>query len=162
MAMNKLATIKVSGGDYATVPTRLKAFREANPRASITTEPTINGDTIVFKATIKQDQADPNSAEATGHSYGTNTGGKAFERLETVALGRCLAILGYLNNGQIASTEEMEDFEQFKLEKYQAEIDEAESVESLMELFNRMTPEEKKVFTTSVSEKKKELLDADK
>ena len=158
--MNKLATVKVQGGEYATVPTRLKAFREANPRASISTEPTVNGETIIFKATIKQDLADSNSAEATGHSYGTNTGSKAFERLETVALGRCLAILGYLNNGQIASTEEMEDFEQFKIEKYQAQITEAESVKQLMELFNSMSVEEKKVFSTSLTNKKKELLNA--
>ena len=112
--------MKVSGGDYAKVPTRLKAFREANPRASVETNPTFNeaGD-IVFKATLIADQADENSARATGHSFGKNTGAKAFEKLETIAVGRALSLLGYLNNGEVASSEEMEDFEQYQEEKQQ-------------------------------------------
>jgi hypothetical protein len=56
----------------------------------------------------------------------------------------------------------MEEYEHFRLEKYETDIQEATSVEQLMDLFNRMTPEEKKVFTSSLSNKKKELLDASK
>lgn len=157
--MNKLATVKLKGNDYATVPTRLKAFRQSNPRSSVDTHPTFTeSGEIVFKATITVDKADENSATATGHSFGKNTGDKSFEKLETVAVGRALSLLGYLNNGEIASTEEMEEFEEYRLEKYKAEIESAESVDKLMELFNGMNTDEKKTFTDLLSAKKKELL----
>ena len=120
-----LDTMKVSGKDYAKVPTRLKEFRERNPRASVETEPTITGEMVVFKTTIIADKADKNSATSTGHSYGKLTGDKAFERLETVSVGRALSLLGYLNNGEVASTEEMQEFEEFKATIKQSAIDEA-------------------------------------
>lgn len=156
--MNKLATVRVQGGDYATVPTRLKAFREANPRASIETTPTIDGDTIMFRTKIVQDKADPNSPEATGHSYGENKGAKAFEKLETISVGRALALLGYLNNGQIATNEEMEEFESFRAEKIQKQIEEAKTVEELMDVFRSMDATTQLEFTPLLSERKKELL----
>lgn len=160
--MNKVATTKIAGGaEYALVPARLKAFREQNPRAKTETEPTINDEMITFKAYILKDKADPNSADATGHAYGKNTGNKAFEKLETVALGRALAQLGYLNNGEIATTEEMEEFQEYRLEKFKEEIESADSVKTLMDIFGRMDSEEKKVYTDLLSEKKKEILHAD-
>jgi len=112
--MNKLDTMSLKGNEYATVPTRLKAFRELNPNASIDTEPQLDGDNIIFKATIITDLKDPNSARATGHSMGQAKNDKAFEKLETVSIGRALAILGYLNDGQVATTEEMDDFNEYK------------------------------------------------
>lgn len=157
--MNKLATVNVQGGEYATVPTRLKAFRQSHPRASVETSPTITeSGEIIFKATIVMDRNDPSSATATGHSFGKNTGAKAFEKLETVSVGRALSLLGYLNNGQIASTEEMEEFEAYKFDKFKDDIEEAQSVEELMDIFNRMNGEEKKTFTTLLASRKKELL----
>ena len=120
--MNYVKTTKIGGGaDYALVPARLKQFREDNPRAKTETTPTIDGDMIIFKAHILKDKSDENSAEATGHSMGKSTGNKAFEKLETVALGRALAQLGYLNNGEIATTEEMTEFNAYK----ENQIDEA-------------------------------------
>lgn len=111
----KTATIDLKGKDYATVPQRIKEFREANPRASIETKPNFNPDgTLVFSARIVKDKSDETSAEATGHSFGKLTGEKAFERLETVACGRALGLLGYLSNGQIATGEEMEEFTEYK------------------------------------------------
>lgn len=111
----KTATIDLKGKEYATVPQRLKEFREANPRALVETKPTFNEDgSIVFSAHIVKDKAEENSAEATGHSYGKLTGEKAFEKLETIACGRALALLGYLSNGQIATGEELEDFEAYR------------------------------------------------
>lgn len=154
-----LETMKLKGNDYATVPTRLKEFREKNPRAGVETEPTITGEMVVFKATLTVDKSDPNTATSTGHSYGKLTGDKAFEKLETVAVGRALSLLGYLNNGQVASTEEMQEFEEYRLEKYKLEIANAKSVEELMQLFNQMNSEEKKVFTELLSARKKELTD---
>ncbi len=158
--MNKLATVSVQGGEYATVPTRLKAFREANPRADISTEHSFTEDgNLIFKATIIQDRANDTSAKATGHSFGRMTGAKAFEKQETISIGRALAVLGYLNNGQIATSEEMEEFESFKAEKFEELIKNAESVEQLMEVFNTMDALAKKEFTPMLSERKKELTD---
>ncbi len=152
-------TIKLKGNDYATVPQRLKEFREKNPRASITTKPTITDGVVVFEAHIKSDQSKADSPEATGHAYGKLTGEKAFEKLETVACGRALSLLGYLNNGQVASTEEMQEFEEYRLEKYKTDIEQAQSVDELMAIFNQMNSEEKKTFTESLGVRKKELLD---
>lgn len=153
-----LATIKVQGGEYATVPTRLKAFRESHPRADVKTEPTFteNGD-VIFKATIVSDVSDESSPKATGHSYGKMAGAKAFEKQETIAVGRALALLGYLNNGQIASTEEMEEFESYQAEKIVKQIEEAETVEELLELFNAMDSGTKKEFTPLLGTRRKEL-----
>lgn len=112
--MTNVKTMKVSGGDYAKVADRLKEFRQNNPNALVETTPTIDGTTIIFKAHILKDKSDPNSAEATGHSMGENKGAKAFEKLESIAVGRCLSLMGYLNNGEIASSEEMEEFNDYK------------------------------------------------
>lgn len=159
--MTSVKTTKIQGGaDYALVPDRLKAFREMHPNSVVSTEPTINGDTIVFKAQIIKDKSDPTSAEATGHSYGKNTGAKAFEKLETTAVGRALSLLGYLNNGQIASTEEMEEFEEYRTSQYGDQIDKATTVEELMKIFSSMSPKHKTEFTEHLSSKKKELIDA--
>lgn len=163
--MSKIETIKYQGKDYATVPARLKEFREKNPRASIETDPTYHEDgSVTFKATLVQDRADEYSATATGNAHYSAKEletKKAFEKLETISVGRALANLGYLNDGQIATTEEMVEFEQFKLEKFADKIDSAESVDELMKLFSSMNAEEKKAFTEALSAKKKELLNAD-
>jgi hypothetical protein len=157
-------SIKFGDKDYALVPDRLKLFREENPRAKVDTNPTYNEDgSITFKATILKDKADPNSAEASGSARYTENElkkPKAFEKLETISVGRALANLGYLNDGQVATTEEMEEYEHYRLEKYEDQIENAKSVEDLMVLFNKMKPEEKKNFTEALSNKKKELLNA--
>jgi hypothetical protein len=90
-------------------------FREANPNGSIKTEHQFleNGD-IVFTAYVLKDKAKPESGDATGHSYGKLAGQKQFEKLETISIGRALAILGYLGSGEIASSEEMEEFNDWK------------------------------------------------
>lgn len=107
--------VKFGEKDYAFVPDRLKKFREENIRASIETEHQFNPDgSVTFKATIVKDLADPTSARATGtarYSEVELKKHKAFEKLETVSVGRALANLGYLNDGQIATTEEMEEWE---------------------------------------------------
>ena len=132
--MNRLETMKISGKDYAKVPTRVKAFRESNPRASIETKPTIDGNIIMFEAKIVQDKADDSSPSATGHSYGENDGAKAFEKLETIAVGRALALLGYLNNGEIATSEELDEFNAYKESKVEEAIMELEACTTLEEL----------------------------
>jgi hypothetical protein len=150
-------TIKLKGNDYATVPQRLKEFRQKHPRASISTKPTITGDMVVFEATIKSDQSKADSAEATGHSYGKLTGDKAFEKLETVAIGRSLSILGYLNNGQVATTEEMEEFEEYRLGQVKEAIAEATTKAQFQEILADLSPELKKEVTPLINERIEEL-----
>lgn len=121
----KLPTIKVGSADYSKVATRVKAFREENPKASSETISMIqpNGE-YIFRTTLIADQSDEFSKRATGQSYGKVTGNKAFEKLETISLGRALANLGYLAGGEIASSEEMEDFLQYKKDQ----IEEAKEI----------------------------------
>lgn len=103
---------------YARVADRLIEFRTANPNALIETTPTVQPDgSILFKARILKDKATESSGEATGHALGENKGTKAFEKLETIAVGRALALLGYAADGEIASSEEMEEFETYKAQK---------------------------------------------
>ena len=110
--MNKVKTTTIGGGaQYAKVSERLKQFRTDCPRASIITTPIPQEDGLVmFKAYILKDKADENSADATGHALQTKSGTKDFEKLETIAVGRALALLGYAADGDIASSEEMEEF----------------------------------------------------
>ena len=77
--------------------------------------------------TIK-DKSNEASAEATGHAFvkvTEKTIEKQFEKLETIAVGRALALLGYSADGEIASSEEMEEFLADKESKRQDAIDEA-------------------------------------
>lgn len=117
---------KFGDKDYALVPDRIKEFRQDNPRGSIETQETYNPDgSITFRATIIKDLSDPHSARSTGSARYTEkemSKPKSFEKLETISIGRALSTLGYLNDGQVASSEEMEEFEEFKVDK---KLDEA-------------------------------------
>jgi len=132
-------TTKIQGGaEYATVPDRLKEFRESNPRALVETSHSFNEDgSVVFTARILSDKSDKNSAEATGTSmYNANEmkKPKAFEKLETVSVGRALALLGYLNNGQIATSEETAEFTQYMDDKIEEAIDHINASNTIDEL----------------------------
>lgn len=116
--MAKVPTMKVSGGEYAKVPDRIKLFRSECPNGLIVTTPMLQDDgTIMFSARVLKDKAKPESAEATGHALGNKKDVKAFEKLETVAVGRALAMLGYLASGEVASDEEMNEFIQYRQDK---------------------------------------------
>lgn len=159
--MNNLPSIKFGDKDYALVPGRLKRFREENPRAAVDTEPSYNADgSITFKATIVKDQADPHSARATGTARYTENElkkPKAFEKLETISIGRSLSNIGYLNDGQIASTEEMEEFEQFQLEQVVSEIHAAKTREEFKAIMDKLKPEQKLTATPIINKRIKEL-----
>lgn len=136
-------TKTIAGGvEYAGVADRLKEFRENHPRAKIATQPTVNPDgSIMFQTTILADKGDNDSAEATGTAFYSAAEAKkpkAFEKLETISVGRALALLGYLNNGEIATSEEMEEFEQYrndqKFEAITAAIDKLEAAKTMDEL----------------------------
>ncbi len=122
--MKKTKTIDLKGKQYAQVSDRIKEFRDACPHGLIETTPTFNQDgSILFKARILKDKGDETSAESTGHALGPNKGEKSFEKLETIAVGRALALLGYASDGDIASGEEMEEFYDFQNSKREDIID---------------------------------------
>lgn len=121
--MKNTKTIDLKGKKYAEVKERVKEFRADNPRGSIKTTPEFMPDgQIHFTAYILKDKAEESSADATGHSFGANKGEKAFEKLETIAVGRALALLGYASDGEIASSEEMEEYEDYQQEKFQEAV----------------------------------------
>ena len=123
MATKRTKTVDLKGKQYAQVKDRLQEFRKANPHAKIETTPAIQDDgSILFKAYILTNKADPNSADATGHALGNSKDVKSFEKLETIAVGRALALLGYASDGEIASSEEMEEFLAQKEEKHKEMI----------------------------------------
>lgn len=161
--MAKINTIKLQGKDYAQVKDRLKQFREDCPNGKIETTPTIQEDgKVLFKAYILKDKSDPNSADATGHALGENKGAKAFEKLESIAVGRALALLGYAQDGEIASGEEMEEFIAFQEEKKKKAHEEIEqklkAVTSMTELQNvwaSLNAEHRKEFAKLKDELKK-------
>lgn len=143
--MSRVKTMKLQGNEYAKVADRLKAFREDCPNGQIKTEPRFLDDgQLMFTATVIKDKAKADeSAEATGHALGKNTGQKAFEKLETVAIGRALATLGYLMSGEIASSEEMEEFYQYqqrKVEEAVAKLKAAETLDELKKVFMGLGP----------------------
>lgn len=131
----KAATMKLSGNDYAKVPERLKLFREDCPNGLIETSPDIKDDgQIIFTARVLKDKSREDSAEATGHALGKIGQAKAFEKLETIAIGRALATLGYLASGEIASAEEMEDFYEYKNTKIEEAIEHLSGSNTIDEL----------------------------
>lgn len=144
--MKKIQTTKISGGaEYAKVADRLKIFWEENPRGKIKTTHQISGEYIIFTTEIIVDQSNEYSRSATGSAM-EKLGGKVktFEKTESVSVGRALALLGYLASGEIASFEEMEEFEKFKDEKefnkfeaFKNEVDKIKTVEDLRVFFSK-------------------------
>lgn len=109
--MNKLKTIKVGGGaDYAKVAERLKEFHKKYENGKIETSYSMTETMICFKVTITPDTSKPERF-FTGHSLGALKGIKAFEKLETIAVGRGLAFCGLLADGDVASFDEMEEYD---------------------------------------------------
>lgn len=166
--MNKVSTIRYgSVAEYATVPARLKKFREDHPRASISTSPTFLDDgSCIFTATIVADQAEEASAKATGSARYTSSEiskAKAFEKLETIATGRALSLLGYLNNGDIASSEEMLEFEEYKENKVLDAIEAVKTAKDrseLMAIQASLPAEDQKQLNEHIRERVKELTHA--
>lgn len=150
-----MKTIKLKDKDYATVPVRIKEFREANPNGLIETKPEMQKDgTYIFTARILKDKANPSSGEATGHSIGQISADKAFEKLETIAIGRALAILGYMASGEIASSEEMEEFNKFKMKKHEQQV--AEVIEQMRKA--KTLAELQKIFVASLVKTDKDVI----
>lgn len=156
--MNRqLETIDLKGNQYARVATRLKQFKEDHPKSKVETinEKQEDG-TIEFTCYLWKDKKDylemlkevkdvavaRGTADSTGHSSGKAVAEKKFEKLETIALGRALANIGYMASGEIASFEEMEEFLSYKKEQKEEAINQAiEEIEKA-----KTTPQLKKVY----------------
>lgn len=108
--MSKINTIKLKNKDYAPVSERVKALHEDYKDVSIETDYEFKEGWAICKANVTVSSADKNGTW-TGHSMGVTKGEKAFEKLETVAVGRALAFAGYLAGGEIASYDEMEKWQ---------------------------------------------------
>lgn len=132
----KAQTTKIGGGaDYAKVSERVKLFREDCPNGSIKiTHEFLDNGSVILNAYVLKDKSNTESADATGSAYGELKGNKAYEKLESIALGRALAILGYLASGEIASSDEMEEFNAYKDEKIEEAIGRMKQAETLEEL----------------------------
>lgn len=101
-------TIDIGQGiKYAKVSSRLAAFHESNPECHIATQCEFKEGYALFSAKVTTKKG-----TFTGHSMAkvSSGGKKAFEKQETIAVGRALAFAGYLSSGDIASQEEMADF----------------------------------------------------
>ncbi len=153
---------------YAQVKDRLQIFRSENPMGLIETTPEITETMLIFKARIVKDKSNPSSAEATGHSMAeikaSDNKAKIFEKQETIAVGRALALLGYANDGEIASSEEMEEFLQQKQEKAINEVFEVteaigncETLAQLQKVWSSLNGEMKKAVEVAKDAKKAEL-----
>lgn len=126
----KAKTMSLAGNDYAKVAERLKLFREDNPKSKTQTDHKYLEDgSVEFKAWLWKDKTEYldlvksgvtdmatllSTADSDGDAKGQATDKKAFEKLQTIAVGRALANLGYLGSGEIASFEEMEEFNAYK------------------------------------------------
>lgn len=122
--MKKTATMDLKGKPYAKVPERVKEFRTDCPNGKTEQDHILleDGQTEfrawiwkdktqlleLIKAGVTDKEALRESADANGTAKNVVKGEKDFEKLETIALGRALANLGYLASGEIASSEEME------------------------------------------------------
>ena len=104
-----LKTIKLQGKDYITVDTRISYFNENYPNGSIKTEVKFIDSTVYFRAVVTPDVTVPDRT-FIGHSFGQIEKEKAFEKLETVAVGRGLAFMGIGIVEGIASADEMKRF----------------------------------------------------
>ena len=160
--VGRIKTVKIGGGiDYAKVADRIKIFWEENPNGKIDTErEDISENKVRFIARIWRDSkvildlatvgTDINivklTANATASADAAKKGDKENEKLETVAVGRALAMLGYLASGEIASREEMEQFEAYKANLFQDEIN-----KTIEEMKKAKTIDELRKFYVSLS-----------
>lgn len=107
--MATLKTVNISGKEYVTVNERLKFFRQEYPKYSLRSEITLDGDTVLVKAVIR-DESDRILAEGTAYE----TKGSSFinktshvENAETSAWGRALGNLGIGIDASVATADEV-------------------------------------------------------
>ena len=142
----RVKTIKLQGKDYAQVSDRVSVFHKAHQNGSIKTDLDLRDSFAIFKATVILDAKNPDRI-FTGTSMGKYGGAKALEKLETIAVGRALAFAGFLSDGEIASSEEMQKYEEIILEVNTDEaikkLTEAKTIEALQKAWVSLTEAER-------------------
>jgi hypothetical protein len=101
----QIKTIQLKGKDYAPVSERVAQFHREQVDGRIETSYDFKEGYCIFKAIVSF-----NGRTFNGHAFGKVGTEKAFEKLESVAVGRALAFAGYLAGGEIASYDEIEKF----------------------------------------------------
>ena len=111
----EIKTVTLKGKEYAPVHERIKAFHDKYKQGSITTSYEFKEGYVIFKATVTPlvDKNEEWTQERyfTGHAFGKVGTEKAFEKIESVAIGRALAIAGFGADGSIASFEEIQQWQ---------------------------------------------------
>jgi len=181
---NKVKTMQLSGNDYAKVADRLLKFREDFSKSKIETSRINNDDgSVEFEAYIWKDKTDlidlmksgvtdkevlRSSADANGSAKGeVGKKVKDFEKLETIAIGRALAVIGYAGSGDIASFEEMDEFNDYQNEKKAKAISEAivsfskaKSLDELRQAFMDSGMMQEPAIVAAKNTRKDEITDA--
>lgn len=153
---NKLKTVNLQGKEYAQVAERVKAFREKFPNSKIITKNVFTEtggtefNTYVWRDRKDYISGDLDSADSTGTARGvTGKTQKDFEKLETISVGRALALLGFLSSGEVASFEEMEQYYADKEAERKLYIqgqvdlfDQAKNMDELKDLWSKTTKTE--------------------
>lgn len=103
----EIKTINLKGKAYAPVSERVAQFHKDKEDGTIKTKYEFAEGLCIFKAMVCF-----GDRQFTGHAFGKVGTEKAFEKLESVAVGRALAFAGYLAGGEIASYDEIEKFNQ--------------------------------------------------
>jgi hypothetical protein len=113
----EIKTISLKGKAYAPVSARVEQFHKDHADGNITTSYEFKEGYVIFRAKVSwgmPKSVTPDGIQHerafTGHAFGKVGTEKAFEKIETVSVGRALAMAGYLAGGEIASYDEMEDF----------------------------------------------------
>ncbi len=108
--MNKtIETINLQGKQYAPVKWRLQAFKIDFPKSKIVTSYEFKDGFAIFSATLYP-KFDEVHTMGNWHAFGKLDKQKAFEKLETIAIGRALWIAGYSSDWEIASFDEMQEY----------------------------------------------------
>lgn len=103
-----METIILQWKKYAQVKDRIAEAHKMNEKLSITTTTECFDKeklSFLFRATVTNEKG-----EFTWHSLQSIKNKKDFEKWETIAVGRALALAWFLSDGEVASFEEMEDF----------------------------------------------------
>ena len=123
-ANSEIKKTDIKGKEYAGVSERVIAFRKVYPNGRIETE-IINtdGETVTMVAKVYNEE---NQLIATGHASEVKKGlvnsVSMLENCETSALGRALGFCGFGVDNGIASEQEIEKVEDYKLSNKKIEI----------------------------------------
>ncbi|MBQ0112053.1 MAG: hypothetical protein KBT03_02890 [Bacteroidales bacterium] len=108
-ANDKMPSITLQNKKYNQVKDRIVAFRSVFPLGKITTNYIESENYVVFEAIVSDEHS---NILSVAHARALRNKDKCYERCETCAIGRSLALIGFGTSESIASYEEMEDMEE--------------------------------------------------